>query len=57
MRDLEHLKGLVYLGSPMCVAVTMIASLNSADAAARYYHGKAEKLSLTMYLSQSFGKS
>ena len=57
MRDLQHLKGLGHLVIPMCVAVTTIASLNSAEAAARYYDDKAEDHSLTIYLSQCFGKS
>ena len=57
MRDLQHLKGLGHLVIPMCVAVTTIASLNGAEAAARYYDDKAEDHSLTIYLSQCFGKS
>ena len=48
MRDLQRLKGLRNLVIPMGVAMPMIASLNGAEAAARYYYYRAENHTLTI---------
>ena len=52
-RDLQHLKGLGNLVIPMGVAVTLIASLGSAEAAVRYYHDKAENYTLKIHFSST----
>ena len=61
MSDLQRLKGLSNLVIPVAVAVPMIASLYSAESAARWYYVKAVnhmftiQLSSVINLSQCFG--